>query len=194
MFSTALKAVAGAEWTTETDDNHEHVKMEYVGDPFTDVDPMLRGGSDAESVKQNRETEFKRYPTEAVKPGDAWTRTESSNMGGGQTITFEQEYTYVGPEERDGRTFDKITVKALTAEYEMDDDTPSPAKVTDSDLEVAESKGTLWYDRDAKMFTDVTQTVRMKGSLTMEVGGQQLPGELDLTMSITTKPKINLPE
>lgn len=193
MFTTALKATAGAKWTSETNGDHQVVKMEYVGDPFADVDPLLKGDSDPESIQKSREIEFKRYPEDGVKPGETWTRVEESDLGGGQTITYEQEYKYVGSEERDGRTFDKISVKALTAEYQMDAAASGPAQVTDSDLEVADSEGTLWYDRDAKMFTEIKQTVHMKGSLTLEINDQKLPGELDLTISVSTKSKMISP-
>jgi hypothetical protein len=189
----ALKATAGAKWTAETNADHELVKFEYVDNPFANVDAMLRGSTDPESMKRSNAIELKRYPADPVKPGDTWTRTEESDLGGGQTLTLEKEYTYVGSEQRDGRTMDKVTVKVLSTEYKMDPASPSPAKVTESELEVTSSAGTYWYDREAGMFTERTDEVRMKGTLTLEAGGQKLPGELDLSINTAVKSKIVAP-
>jgi hypothetical protein len=190
----ALKATSGAKWVAETDAEHQITKMEYVDDPFANVNEMLRGNTDPEAIKERRQMELERYPSEPVKPGDTWTRTEESDLGGGQTLTLEKEYTYAGSEERDGRTFDKVTVKALKVEYRMDENSASPAKVTDSELNVAESEGTYWYDRQLQAFSEVRDKVRMTGTLTMEINDQKLPGELDLTIESTAKAKVLPPE
>lgn len=193
MIVDALKATAGAKWVSETDAEHQLTKMEYIDDPFAGVNEMLKGDTSPEAIKKNRQMELKRYPSKAVKPGDTWTRIEESDLGGGQTITLEKEYTYAGSEQRSGRTFDKVTVKVLTAEYAMDENSPSPAKVTESDLSVADSGGTYWYDREAKSFTEVSDKVQITGTLTLEANDQKLPGELDLTIASNVKTKIVAP-
>jgi hypothetical protein len=190
IFAEALKATAGAKWVAETDAEHQITKIEYIDDPFANVDDMLKGNTSPESLKKRRMMELQRYPTEAVKPGDKWTRTEMSDLGGGQMLTLEKEYTYAGSEERDGRAFDKVTVKALKVEYKMEENSASPAKVTDSELKVAESEGTYWYDRQLQAFSEVHDKVRMTGTLTLEVNDQKLPGELDLTIESTAKAKV----
>lgn len=190
IFVEALKATAGAKWVAETDGEHQLTKMEYIDDPFANVNELLKGDTDPESLKKRRKVELDRYPAGPVKPGDKWTRTEETDLGGGQTLTLEKEYTYAGSEQREGRTFDKVTVKSLKSEYKMDPSSASPAKVTDSELKVAESEGTYWYDREALSFTDVTEKVRITGTLSMEVNDQKLPGELDLTITSSAKAKI----
>lgn len=194
IFAEALKATAGAKWVAETDAEHQITKIEYIDDPFANVDDMLKGNTSPESLKKRRTMELQRYPSDPVKPGDKWTLSEESDLGGGQTLTLEKEYTYVGGEERDGRTFDKVTVKALTVEYKMDAAAPSPAKVTDSELIVAESQGTYWYDRQLQAFSEVHDSVRITGTLTMEINDQKLPGELDLTIATAAKAKVVAPE
>lgn len=194
IFVDALKAIAGAKWLTETGADHQITKMAYLDDPFADVDEMLKGNTDPEAIKQRRKTELQRYPSDPVKPGDTWTRTEESDLGGGQTLTLEKQYTYAGREQRDGRTFDKVTAKVLTVEYKMTAAAPSPAKVTDSELKVSESEGTYWYDPQLQAFSDVHEKVRITGTLTMEINDQKLPGELDLTMDSTVRAKVQPPE
>jgi hypothetical protein len=190
MIVDALKATAGAKWVAETNAEQEITKMQYIDDPFANVNEMLKGDASPEAIKKRRKTELDRYPSDPVKPGDTWTRTEESDLGGGQTITLEKEYTYAGSEERDGGTFDKVTVKVLSVEYEMDEASPSPAKVTESELKVAESEGTYWYDRQMQAFSEVNDKVRMTGTLALEVNDQKLPGELDLTIDATAKARI----
>lgn len=190
----ALKATADAKWVAETDAEHQITKMEYIDDPFANVDDMLKGDTSPESLKKRRTVELLRYPVDLVKPGDTWTRSEEADLGGGQTLTLEKEYTYAGTEERDGGMFDKVTVKVLKAEYDMDDNSPSPAKVTDSELKVAESEGTYWYDRQLQAFSEIQDKVRITGTLSMEINDQKLPGELDLTMESTVKAKVVAPQ
>jgi hypothetical protein len=193
IFVEALKATAGAKWVAETDAEHQLTKLEYVDDPFANVDEMLRGNTDPEAIKKQRRNELKRYPAEAVKPGETWTVSEETDLGGGQTITLEKEYTYAGSEQKDAQAFDKVTVKVLSAEYKMDPDSPSPAKVTDAELKVAESGGTYLYDRQMQFFSETQDKVRLTGTLSLEVGGQKLPGELDLTIESGSKTKLTAP-
>jgi hypothetical protein len=193
IFVEALKATAGAKWVAETDAEHQLTKLEYVDDPFANVDAMLRGNTDPEAIKKQRKNELKRYPAEAVKPGETWTVTEETDLGGGQTITLEKEYTYAGSEQKNDKTLDKVTVKVLSAEYKMDPNAPSPAKVTDAELKVAESGGTYWYDRQLQVFGESQDKVRMTGTLSLEVNGQKLPGELDLTIESGSKTKFTAP-
>src|SRR5690606_11645772 len=48
----ALKATAGAKWVTETDAKHQIVKMEYIDDPFSNVDETVKGNTDPEALKK----------------------------------------------------------------------------------------------------------------------------------------------
>lgn len=193
MIIDALKATATAKWVAETDADHQLTKMEYIDDPFANVNELLKGDTDPESIKKRRKFELKRYPAEPVKPGDSWSHIEEMDLGGGQTISLEKKYTYEGPEQRDGRTFDKVKAEAIDVTYEMAPDSPSPIKISDSELKVASTEGTYWYDRQAKMYSDVQDKVQITGSLTMDAGGQKLPGELDLTLDVAAKTKIVTP-
>ena len=194
MVVDALKATAKAKWTAETNAEHQITTFEYTNDPLAGVDDLLKGSADPKAIKRANLTDLKRYPADPVKPGDVWKRTEESDLGAGQTLTLDKEYTYVGSESHEGRMQDKVTVKVLSAEYSMDPNSSSPLKITDAKLEVASSGSTYWYDRDAGMYSERSDDVRMKGALTLEVNNQKLPGELDLTIATKVKSQIVAPE
>ena len=96
----------------------------------------------------------------------------------------------LGSEDRDGRIFDKVGVKTVSATLSVADNPSAPAKVTESDLKVDDSEGTLWYDRQAKQFVESREQVHITGTLTVEANGMKFPGELDLTMEFKSKSTV----
>ena len=94
------------------------------------------------------------FPDKPVKPGDTWTHTSESDLGGGQTLTLETQYEYVGTEERGGQTLDKIKSKATSVSYAMEPNASSPLKIKSSELKIASSEGTilvLWQVNDLEL-------------------------------------------
>lgn len=180
-----FKAISKSTWTT-TLNGKKVESVEYDGDPFQDLPDAMRTLVKSDRMKKELEIKVARFPDGAVSPGDTWKRTEEQELGGGQSFTFGKEYTYIGPEEVGGKTFDKIGVKALTCRYHLNPDGGLPVKVDDADLAVAESEGTILYDRESHTFTSTSEKVHLKGDLklTIDISGQtrQLDGSLDLTI------------
>src|SRR5690606_20579525 len=136
------RGMSKARWKMTRGPDHKVVSAEYVGEPFNDVHEMFKADVDPNQLKHRTNTELSRYPTEPVKPGDTWKRIEKFQAGAGQTFTFEQEFTLLGSEDRDGRPFDKVGLKTLSVELTAENNPAAPAKVTDSDLKIADSEGT----------------------------------------------------
>lgn len=187
-----FRAMAKAKWTSLIAKDHKVESIKYEGDPFAGLDDAVKQEVDPERTKRGVNIELARMPDKAVSPGESWKRTENSEIGGGQTMLFEKEYTYIGPEQVGGRTFDKIGVKHLKCRYSMSGANGPPFKVDDADLAVAETAGTLLYDRERKAVTSSMEKVRLKGDLKfkVDVNGQEmeLAGGVDLT--ITSKGSI----
>ncbi len=80
------------------------------------------------------------------------------------------------------RTLDKITTRTLEVKIKDDPNDQSPAKVTKSDLKVESSEGTILFDREAGCVVETRGKLHVKGSMTLSAGGQEIPGELDITM------------
>lgn len=142
--------------------------------------------------RQLREQELNRLPDKAVSIGDTWKRKSVSEFGGGQSMTFEIEYTYDGAVKQDGKTLHRITGKYKTVTYKLTPGKTQPASVTRSDLKIKDSAVTLLFDADAGDVVSSLEKVHIVGDLVFEVpnGDQklELPGKLDL--SIETKTKV----
>ncbi|REJ93426.1 MAG: hypothetical protein DWQ34_10985 [Planctomycetota bacterium] len=177
-------ALSKAKWTTVIADGPEVESIEFEGEPFADLEEDLAREAKPEKFRQDYEQLFARYPDEPVSVGDSWTRTETSELGGGQTFKIEKKFTYVGTEEVDGATVDKISVEALSVVYNIGPESPLPLKLEKSDLEVSDSEGMMIYDREQGRITDIEESMRIKGELnfSFEVNGQKtpLPGTIDL--------------
>lgn len=97
-------------------------------------------------------------------------------------MEFEPRYTYEGTVESGGRTLDKITAQATSVEFSLADDSPLPISLKESQLSIKESKSVISFDRALGRIVQSKETIRIKGELTFEANGQELPSELDLKM------------
>jgi hypothetical protein len=190
MIGSLLRASAAAKWKLKTGADHKVLSAEYIGDPYADVNELFKRDTDPELLKARANTDLSRYPSQPVPTGGAWKTKEQFQAGSGQSLDFEKQYMLLGSEQRDGRTFDKVGVTFLTVDLVVDNNAAAPARVSDSDLKITSSEGTLWYDRQARRFADLHEKVRIQGTLTLDVQGMQFPGELDLTMEIKSKTKV----
>lgn len=182
-----FRAIAQAKFTMIIAKDHKVKSIAYEGNPLEGLDEALKKEADLEQYKMVAKNELARFPKEAVKKGDTWKRTEESGLGSGQTLTFEREYKYLGAEEIDGKTYDKIGATSLTVKLKVAEDSPSPLKILSSELKVKSSEGTLFYDRELKMITKFTEKVRIQGDMKVSINGMEFPGELDLTMKSGSK-------
>jgi hypothetical protein len=142
----------------------------------------IRSQLEADKLKRQFEQSHRNLPDVLARPGEPWERDEIVDIGGGQTLSFHKKYEYVGTEKRGDKTLDKITSKALEVKYSMDPDAPNPLKVTKSDLKIESSSGTILFDREAGCVVESTEKSQIKGSMSFSINGQDLPGELDLTI------------
>lgn len=185
-----FKALSKARWVAVFNDKPELESIEFLNDPFAGLDEQARKEVSPERFKQDYVIQLARYPGKPVSVGDKWTRTEEAPIGAGQTLTFEKEFEYLGTEEADGATLDRIGMKSLSVKYAIGSDSPLPLKLDGSDLKIAASEGLLLYDRQKKVITSTTEKVTIEGTLnfTINVNGQEqkLPSELELTIESKT--------
>jgi hypothetical protein len=193
VIQDTFKALVGASYTVVFDKAGKVVAVEGAEKALEKTDGLdagavaeLKKAFAAEKLKKDAEQDAGRFPDILLRKGEPWERTETNNIGGGQTLTFKRQYEYLGTVEEEGKTLDKIGVKALSVVYSMDPDTPTPAKVTKSDLKVDSSEGTILFDRQAGRPVKSESKVRMKGDMTLEINGMELPSKLDLTMEQET--------
>ena len=157
---------------------------------FDDLDPkakeLVKGEFDAERLLKQFRQAHANLPEILVRVGEPWDLTESSALGGGQTLTFKNRYEYRGTVEHDCCTLDKIDVKAREVTYEMAADSPSPLKLDKSDLKIESSGGTILFDRKRGLIVERKDVTRIKGEMTFKAGEVELPATLDLTLDVAT--------
>jgi hypothetical protein len=197
MLADVFKALAGSSYTTLIKDG-KAVGVEGTDkalDKANQLNPQaaeaLRARLKPETIQKEFDQELKQLPDTLVRPGETWTRTDVQNIGGGQTLTYEKTYKYDGTVEKDGKTLDKISVKANSVRYAQaaDDPNTAQAKVEKSDLKVSESEGTILFDREAGLVVESHKRDRLTGTITLSVMGQSLDADLELTIEESTKPK-----
>ena len=186
MLREVHKAIADRTQTTVYGKENRVVDIEYDSDALSnrppEVQSLAKSQLDPEYVRSAANQRLDCIPTEPVRQGDTWERTEQADFGAGQTMEFEPRYTYEGTVESGGRTLDKITAQATSVEFSLADDSPLPISLKESQLRIKESKSVISFDRALGRIVQSKETIRIKGELTFEANGQELPSELDLKM------------
>ncbi len=126
-------------------------------------------------------------PDKAVSQGDTWVRDQTASLGGGQVMTFRIDYKYEGMVKLNGRELDRITGKVTDVTYDQEGEVPGPLKVKNSELKPARSSLEIFFDRKLGRFIEMKSLIQIKGDMTFEANGMELPGKLDLTMENNTK-------
>ena len=136
-------------------------------------------------------------PTFSAIPGDeqavnaTWTKKTSLDMGPIGKYENEYKYTYEG-KDKDKTKLDKIKVET-TLKY-----TPPtaeagagsgglPFKIKSADLNSTEAKGDVLFDPERGRIEKSTMTLKLKGKLSIEIGGQVTEVELDQVQDSTVE-------
>ena len=193
MFTDIYKALVGMEVTFLLDKDNQVKAVEgaeKVLSKATELNPLagelLKGNLDPEKLKAAFTQHVVSFPPILLRKGDTWDRTEVLDIAGGQSLTFQKRYEYLGTVERDGVTLDQIGVKAQGVTYAMDPNAQSPVKVSKSDLKIESSDGTILFDREDGVPVESHGVTRITGDLTLVAGEKELPTKLDLTLDIAT--------
>jgi hypothetical protein len=123
-----------------------------------------------------------KIPDVLVRPGETWERTETHELGGGQTLTFRVKYEYQGTEKKGDKTLDKIGATSTEVKYAQDPGVATPLKAAESDLKIDSSTGTILFDREGGYIASDRSKTRIKGKIDFLAGDRKLPGVLDLTI------------
>jgi hypothetical protein len=193
FLGDVFKALKGASYTVVLDakDNVKFVEgteknLTRAGALSEQATAILKSRFDADRIKKGFEQSHGTFPDGLVREGEPWEHTETSEIGGGQTLTMKKRYEYKGTVKKGDKTLDKIDIKALDVTYKMDPNTPTPAKATKSDLKIASAEGTLLFDRMAGALVERHEKVRITGDMTLVIQETELPTKLDLTIDTTS--------
>jgi hypothetical protein len=194
FLSEVFKMAGEIEYTVVLDGQNKAKAVEGTEKLLEKADKLtpqardaIRSRVESDKLKTQFEQSHRNLPDVLARSGEPWERTEIMEIGGGQTLTFRKKYEYAGTEKKGDKTLDKITSKAIEVKYSMDADAPSPLKVTKSDLKIGSSDGTILFDREEGCVVEAKGKTQIKGSMTFTIQGQELPGELDLTLQSTAQ-------
>jgi hypothetical protein len=140
---------------------------------------------DPARLKREFEQAWLFLPDSDVGVGAAWERMIEQDLGGGQTMSFKVKFAYAGPETRDGRTCHKFASEHREVMYSMDPNANPMVQVSNSDLKIVKSSGTILYDPETGKIPVRESQVQITGTLTLVINGQEFPSELNLTMTET---------
>lgn len=182
-IATVLRAVFKTPVTVVIDAKGKLAEVRFPEGAAQQLDEDFRSVFDADRRKKAAEKALAFVPTGAVKVGDTWEQTVDADLGSGQTLTVTSELTYKGTTDVGGKTLHKIASKPKTVSYFMDPASKSPLKVTGSELKPTEGEGEILFDADAGDVQQRQSRMRIQGTLSLDFGGQQLPGKLDLTLT-----------
>lgn len=178
-----MKSLSGTNWETILDRKKLITAIKYPDSFLNSVPEAFKDQVSLEKRIKEQKMNLARLPEKPVSVGDVWTRNEEADLGSGQTFYLVKKYSYVGPEQRDGKTLEKIKVETESIQYDLAAGGGLPVQVKESDLKVKSSGGTLWYDAKSKVVVEFEDTMHITGTLTLSVNGMDLPAELDLTIS-----------
>jgi len=139
-----------------------------------------------ETIKREWQQHFDALPGKPVKKGDTWNRTEVMNLGAGQSLTYEVQYEYQDPIQKNGRSLDKVSIVFTSVKYALEGPALGGLKVVSSDLKVDQSFGQYLLDRELGTIVERSTNVHITGPMVFEINGQQLPGKVDLSLDLSS--------
>jgi Family of unknown function (DUF6263) len=189
MLEDVFKLASQIAYTVVLDANNKVKAVEGTEKLIEKADQLdalvrddMKARLNADKLKARFEQSHGNLPDVLARPGEPWERTETADLGSGQELVLRKKYEYAGTAKKGDKTLDKITATTKEVKLKVNPDIQAPAKVTKSDLKVASSTETILFDREAGRVVESNDKLHIKGTMTLSVQGQDLPGELDLTI------------
>jgi hypothetical protein len=186
----------------------EPVKYEWSKDfKNKKIADLIKQEFNPDGTANERKQQQARLPNKVVSKGDTWVRNETMKLGGNQVMNFQIKYKYEGTITKTKNTpeLHRITGQVTDVAYEVKVEDTAPLKVKNSQLKVSETKIELLFqsakleeikdEKSAKLlyvqhrgkFFKSDNLIQIKGNMTFEANGQELPGKLDLTIEQNNK-------
>jgi hypothetical protein len=201
-----FKALVGSEFTLkvkmEKDKEATVTKIEgrdeflkKLGNANPQMQPLLNQILSEKALIEMAQPTFAALPGKEVAKGDTWNRNSSLDMGPIGKYENAYEYTYDGKDNK----ADVIKVKT-TLKYKE----PAaeggvgglPFKIKKATLDSEPATGTIKYDPEKHRIESSEMSLKLKGNLEIEIGGQTTKVDLDQTQTtkVENSDKNMLPE
>jgi hypothetical protein len=142
--------------------------------------PLLEKILSDDALREMAEPTFAVLPNKTVEKGEKWPKETSLDMGPIGKYKNEYTYTYEGQE----KNLDKIDVSTkLTYMPPEKGETIGglPFRIKSAKLESKDSKGVVFFNREKGRVEKSEMSVKLDGTLDIEIGGQQTKVDLNQT-------------
>ena len=175
-------ALAKMEFTATYDKESQLQKVVVDPKPFENLGEnsaaLLKDQIAPERLGKAIRQEMKSIPAKSLNVGDSWDSTQTMDLSGGQSLTITTQFTYDGPMTKNGKTLQKISVKATKVVYEQTEE--APLKVTESDLKIESSDSYLLFDEAMGQIVEQHTKHEITGDMKFEIAGNPSNGKLKL--------------
>lgn len=184
-FKTPITHVFSKDGSVKTVEVPEAAKI--------DLPDLFKNELSTEKLTAQLKQKHESLPNKVVSIGETWVRDQAIHLEGSQTMIFRIDFKYEGVVKKNNLMLGLIAGKITDVAYDMKDNPDSPLKVKNSNLKAAKSSLELFFDRKQGRFVRTNSLVHIKGDMTFETNGMELPGELDLMIEQNTKdvPGVN---
>ena len=128
-------------------------------------------------LKQQQEM----LPDKAISKGDTWTRNQKVDFGAFREMSLRIDFQYEGTVKKEGRELDRISGKITDVAYVGEDWREGPGLVKNAELKPAKSSVGILFDRKLGRYVEIKLMVQVKGELTLEADGKELPAKWENT-------------
>jgi Family of unknown function (DUF6263) len=194
-LSDFFKALVGAEFkltispdmkVTKIEGREDFIKKLQQANP--QMEPLLKQILSDDALKQMSDPAFGVVPGKPVKKGDTWERKSTLNMGPIGTYDTTYKYTDEGRDEKD-KNLVKIKVDT-TLKYVPPSPGAAPGlpfRIASAKLETKEATGTILFDTAKHRVASSNLSLKLDGTLSIDVSGMQSDVKLSQTQTTTVK-------
>jgi hypothetical protein len=161
----------------KVDGKEEFIKKLGAGSP--QMEALLKKVMTDDALKEMVDPTYKLFPDGPKKKGDKWEKKTNLNLGpiGSYELTY--KFTYLEPDKKDLDKIEVETAISYTAPKETDDGLLFRIKDGSTlKSDPAGSKGVVYYDPKNQWIAEATINIKLKGDLTVVIGGTDTKVEL----------------
>lgn len=197
-----FKNLKDAEFTVTLGKNYKVEKVDgkdafiaKLGAGSAQMEQLLKKVLTEDALKEMTDPTYKVFPEGAKKKGEKWERTSALSLGPIGTYNVTYKFAYAEPEkEGPKKDFDKIEVETMIAYTPPKETTDGLLfRIKDAGTKLASdpagSKGVVYYDPKNQRIDEATINIKLKGELTVVIGGADTKVELTQEQKTTIKTK-----
>lgn len=186
-----LDVLSATESVIKLDRNNRCLSIKLTQEGLDDLpeesQAIVAGQMDTEYLVSAQNLRFKEIPATPLKAGDSWMVEFPMRLGGGQSLEMDRKMVYKGQQmTAAGRKLHVLSGEVTAAKLVQDADSESPVKISGSELTVKSSTIQILFDNQMGRIVRSTSKIHVAGDIKLDINGMELPGNLDLSLNIST--------